>query len=170
MSMRRTIEHVGRNALQHQTKNAATQCRCLHDTPRNSRSQTWCPAVAKASLHWQRVYDKDPQKGKVYVDSWPLPERWGIPCKPATTLLEERMVQIFGLHQNKGYFAQSFFWEQMKRYATLFHFRYDPKQMERGPIKCRPDYHQTTRAVVSMNKEAGQTQESKKDDTITARI
>ena len=30
--------------------------------------------------------------------------------------------------------------EQLERYATLYHFRYDPKQMERGPIKSRPDY------------------------------
>ena len=43
-----------------------------------------------------------------------------------------------------------------------FHFRYDPKHMERGPMKSRPNYHQTTRAIVSMNKEAGQTQESKR--------
>ena len=34
--------------------------------------------------------------------------------------------------------------------------------MERGPIESRPDYHQTTRAIVSMNKEAGQIQESKR--------
>ena len=52
--------------------------------------------------------------------------------------------------------------EQLERYAALYHFRYDPKQMEKGPIKSRPDYHQTTRAIVSMNKEAGQTQESKR--------
>ena len=45
--------------------------------------------------------------------------------------------------------------EQWERYATLYHFRYDPKELERGPIKSRPDYHQTTRAIVSMNKEAG---------------
>ena len=29
--------------------------------------------------------------------------------------------------------------EQLERYAALYHFRYDPKQMERGPIKSRPD-------------------------------
>ena len=52
--------------------------------------------------------------------------------------------------------------EQLERYATFYHFWYDPKHMERGPIKSRPDYHQTTRAVVSMNKAAGQTQKSKK--------
>ena len=34
--------------------------------------------------------------------------------------------------------------------------------MDKGPFKSRPDYHQTTRAVVSMNKEAGQTQESER--------
>ena len=49
-----------------------------------------------------------------------------------------------------------------KRYATLYHFRHDPKQMERGPIESRPDYNQTTRAIVSMNKEARQIQESKR--------
>ena len=38
----------------------------------------------------------------------------------------------------------------------------DPKQMERGPIQSRPDYQQTTRTIVSMNKEAGQIQESKR--------
>ena len=32
----------------------------------------------------------------------------------------------------------------------------------KGPMGSRPDYHQTTRAIVSMNKEAGQIQESKK--------
>ena len=30
--------------------------------------------------------------------------------------------------------------EQLERYSTLYHFRYDPKQMERGPIKSRRDY------------------------------
>ena len=40
--------------------------------------------------------------------------------------------------------------------------RNDPKQMEKDTIKSRPDYHQTTRALVSMNKEAGQTQNQKR--------
>ena len=31
--------------------------------------------------------------------------------------------------------------EQLERYAALYHFRYDPKQIEKGPIKRRPDYH-----------------------------
>ena len=52
--------------------------------------------------------------------------------------------------------------EQLERYAALYHFRYDPKQMEKGPMISRPDYHKTTQATVSMNKEAGQTQESTK--------
>ena len=46
--------------------------------------------------------------------------------------------------------------EQRKRYAALFHFRYHPKNMERGPMKSCPGYHETARANVSMNKEAGQ--------------
>ena len=45
--------------------------------------------------------------------------------------------------------------EQLERYATLSHFRKNPKQMEKGPMKSRPDYQKTTRAIVSMNKEAG---------------
>ena len=52
--------------------------------------------------------------------------------------------------------------EQLERYAALYHFRYDPKQNEKRPIKSRPDYHQTTRAIVSMHKEAGQVQELKR--------
>ena len=52
--------------------------------------------------------------------------------------------------------------EQWERYAMLYHFRYDLKQVERGPIKNRPDYHQTAGAIVSMNKESGQIQESKR--------
>ena len=47
-------------------------------------------------------------------------------------------------------------WEQLERYAALYHFRYHPKYMENGPMKSRPHYHETTRAIVSMNKEAGQ--------------
>ena len=67
------------------------------------------------------------------------------------------MVRTFGLHQNSRYFAQCPP-EQLERHATLCHFRCDPKQMEKGPMKSRPDYHKTTRAIVSNNKEAGQTQ------------
>ena len=46
--------------------------------------------------------------------------------------------------------------EQRERYAALYLFRYHPKCTERGPMKSRPDYHETTRAIISMNKEAGQ--------------
>ena len=46
--------------------------------------------------------------------------------------------------------------EQLERYAALYHFRYHPKYMEKGPMKSRPDNDETTRVTVSMNKEAGQ--------------
>ena len=42
----------------------------------------------------------------------------------------------------------------------LYHFRYHPQQMETRPMKSRPDYHETTRAFVNMNKEAGQNTKS----------
>ena len=45
--------------------------------------------------------------------------------------------------------------EQLERYAALYHFRYHPKHMEKGPMKSRPDNDKTTQAIVSMNKEAG---------------
>ena len=43
--------------------------------------------------------------------------------------------------------------EQPGRYAALYHFRYHPQQMEKGPMKSRPDNHETMRAIVSVNKE-----------------
>ena len=52
--------------------------------------------------------------------------------------------------------------EQKLRYAELYHFRYKANYSEKGPIKTRPDYRNTTRAIVSMNKEAGQVQESRR--------
>ena len=51
--------------------------------------------------------------------------------------------------------------EHLERYATWYHFRYDPKHMERGPIKSRPDYHQTKKQVRFKNQT---------DVTITPRI
>ena len=42
--------------------------------------------------------------------------------------------------------------EQLEQYVALYHFRYDRKHMEKGLMKSRPDYHETTRAIVSMNK------------------
>ena len=69
------------------------------------------------------------------------------------------MVRMFGITSEQSIFRTNASPEQLERYATLYHFRYDPKQMER-PIQNRPDYHQTTRAIVSTNTEAGQVQES----------
>ena len=40
--------------------------------------------------------------------------------------------------------------EQLERYAALYHFRYHPKNMEKGPMKSRPDNDETTRATVSI--------------------
>ena len=45
---------------------------------------------------------------------------------------------------------------QLERCATLNQFRYHPQQMETGPMKSRPDYHKTSRAIVSINKDASQ--------------
>ena len=42
--------------------------------------------------------------------------------------------------------------EQRERYDALYHFRYHPKFMERGPMKSRPDYHETTRAIKGANR------------------
>ena len=125
----------------------------------NATSQTWCPAVAKASSYCQRVYEKDQQKGifssildrfqndEVFHASQ-LQHNW---TKEWCEYLDY-MTTIDISHKASP--------EQLERFATLYHFRYRPQQMERGPIKSRPDYHQTSRAIVS--KEAGQIQESKR--------
>ena len=47
------------------------------------------------------------------------------------------MVRTFGLRQNNRYYAQCLS-EKLERNAALYHFRYDPKQMKKGPIKRRP--------------------------------
>ena len=52
--------------------------------------------------------------------------------------------------------AHKVFPEQLERYATLYHFRYHPQQMEKDPMKSCPDWHETKRAIVSRNKETGQ--------------
>ena len=44
--------------------------------------------------------------------------------------------------------------EQRARCTGLYHFRYASDNL--GPTKARPDYHIATRAIISMNKEAGQ--------------
>ena len=66
------------------------------------------------------------------------------------------MVRILGLRQNNLDITHNACPEQLERYAVLYHFRYHPKYMENGPMKGRPDCHETTRAIVSMNKQAGQ--------------
>ena len=50
--------------------------------------------------------------------------------------------------------------------AVCSHFQYDPKQMERGPIKSRPDYRQTTRAETKKQVRF----KNQEDDTVTVRI
>ena len=69
------------------------------------------------------------------------------------------MVRIFGLHQNSLYLTES----PSKTTGTLrciVSFSVSSTTMEKGPMKSRPDYHRTTRAIVSMNKEAGQNTKS----------
>ena len=89
----------------------------------------------------------------------------------SSNITGRKMVRIFGLHQNNRYISQSLSRTiGTIRYVVSFLVRSDdPKQMERGPIKSRPDYHQTTRAIVSMHKEAGQFK-NQKDVTMIARI
>ena len=139
-------DHVGRNALQHQTNFQATHCRCLHDIPRNARSQTWYPAMDA----------KDPTKRES--------TRRFLTASRTMKYFMQASSNINGRTNGENIWITS---EQLIfRTEPLQNnwndFRYDPKQMERGPIKSRPDYHQTTRAIVSMNKEAGQIEESKR--------
>ena len=50
--------------------------------------------------------------------------------------------------------------EQRERYVDLYRYQHHPKFMLRGRNKkSRTDYHETSRAIVSMNREAGQNPE-----------
>ena len=65
-------------------------------------------------------------------------------------IMDERMVRMFGLHQNNRYFAQSLSRTNgTTRYVASFSLR--PKMNGKK-----------TRGIVSKNKEAGQIQESKR--------
>ena len=71
------------------------------------------------------------------------------------------MVRIFGPNENNRYVAQSLKnnWNDSLRCIIFGTIR---NTWREDPRKSRPDYHQTTRAIVSMNKEAGLTQEPKR--------
>ena len=123
-------------------------------------SQAWCSAMAKASLHCQRVNEKDQHKKVIYTSirdrfqndevfhAIQLQHNW---TEEWCEYLDN--IRTIDITHNASR-------EQLERYAASYHFRYHPTQIEKGPR--RPDYHQTTRTTVSMNTKTEQTQESKK--------
>ena len=166
--MQRIAEQVQKLANTERIFEKKTHQRTTHDIPRNERIQAWCPAIAKASVHCQEFMRKihkqviftsilDRFQNDEIFHANQLQHNW---TKEWCEYLD--YIRTIDITHNASP-------EQLKRYAALYHFRYDPKQMEKGPQKRRPDYHQTTRAIVSMNKEAGQTQE-REYEIIIARI
>ena len=102
-----------------------TRCRCLHDIPRNARSQTWYPAMAKTSLPCQKFFMRKIHKKGMYASilesfqndeifhASELQHNW---TKEWCEYLDYiRTIDI--LHKASP--------EQLERYATLYHFRYD---------------------------------------------
>ena len=64
-------------------------------------------------------------------------------CKPATTQLDERMVRIFGLHQNNRYFAHSISRTiGTRRYVVSFSVRSETngKRTHKKPSRLPPNY------------------------------
>ena len=90
--------------------------------------------MAEASLHCQRVYDEIHKKG-IYTSTLDrfqndevfhasqLQHNW---TKEWCEYLD--YVRTIDITHNASP-------EQLERYAALYYFRYDPKQMEKGPIK-----------------------------------
>ena len=136
----------------------ATHCRCLHDIPRNARrhgAQPWHKHHFLAKEFLRKIGEKGIylsildrfQNDEVFHASQ-LHKNWTIEwCEYLD------YIRTIGISHRASP-------EQLERYAALYHFRYDPKHSKKeDTIKSRPDYHQTTRAIGSMNKEAGQIQE-----------
>ena len=60
--------------------------------------------------------------------------------------------------------------QQLERYATLYHFRYDPQQMVRGPKK-KPSRLSSGYTSYRKHEQRNRSDSRiKKDDTITARV
>ena len=148
MSMQRTTEHVGRNALQNQ-KNSATHCRCLHDIPRNARSQPWQKHHFLAKEFMRKI-------GKKGIYSSIL-DRFQNDEVCHASQLQHNWTKEWCEHLFAQSLSRTF---GTIRYVVSFSVRSETNG--KRTHKSRPNYHQTARAIVSMNKEASQSQESKR--------
>ena len=125
----------------------------LHDVPKYARSQAWCSAISIISA---KQFMRKINKKKIYTSildrfqndevfhASQLQHNW---TKEWWEYLD--YIETIDITHNDSP-------EQLERSAALYHFRYHPKYMEKGLVKSRPDNHETTRTIVSMNKEAGQ--------------
>ena len=140
MSMRRKVEYVRRTAFLHKTKNSSTslQTPTWHSKGRAEPSMVLSRGRRIISLpksSWGRSTNKE------YIRRF---------------LTASRMMKYFHASQPQHNWTEE--WcehldymgtidtthnaspEQQDRYAALYHFRYFPKSLEKGPVKSRPDY------------------------------
>ena len=159
MSMRRKFQYVRRNALQHQTKMQATHCRCLHDIPRDERSQAWCPAVAEASFPlpkslWERSTKKRESTHRFSTAS----RMMKFLVQASYNITGQTNGANIWITSDQSIFRTMPLQNNWNVTPSCVIFGVIRNKLEKGPMKSGPSYHQTTRAIVSMNKEAGQTQ------------
>ena len=144
MSMRRKVEHVQRNAYLCETNilSNSLQTPTFHSEVRAEPSMVLSHGRSIISL----------SKSRFLTASRMMKYSMQASCN---TVGRKNGANIW-LTLEQSIFRTTAPQEQLERYAACYHFRYHPKYMEKGPLKSRPDYHETTRATVSMKKEAGQ--------------
>ena len=97
-------------------------CRCLHDIPKNARSQAWFSAMAQASLHCQRVYEKDPQEVKICTS---ILDRCQNDEVFHASQLQHNWTKAWCEYLDYVTTIDISHTASPERYAALHHFRYD---------------------------------------------
>ena len=114
----------------------------------------------KPSFPYQRAYDKDQPKRNFYIDSWPLPDWWSIFMQMSYNITGQKNGANIWRTSEHLIYVQCFFGTTRTIRCVVSFSRYHPNIWRKAPMKSLPDNHETTRATVSMNKEAGQNPQS----------
>ena len=158
MSTRRTTEHVGKILSSIRQKKSNSLQMTFQE-----READMVFSRGKASSPCQRVYDKFPQKGNLYVDSRQNPKTLKYFMQASSNMTGRKNGANIWIKSEQSISRTKPFQNNWNTTLRLNHFLYDPKRMEKGPIKSRSDYHQITPTEQVMFK-------NKKNDTITSRI
>ena len=153
MSMRRKVEHVRRTAFLHKTKKFKHVIADAYMTFQGTRetkhgAQPWQSIISLPKSSWGRSTNKE------FLRRFLTAPRM-MKCFHASQL-QHNWTEEWCEHLDYIGTIDTTHNASPDRYAALYHFRYLPKSLEKGLVKSCPDYQKNTRAIVSMNKEAGQ--------------